>query len=87
MIYHDLTIRMAKKSQPKGKQKKKQLWGRDVVIALQNYTYKIWKARNEILHGCNNKENREKKRAMQIKNKITIQNPLPLSDIGRQKDV
>ena len=44
--------------------KKSQLWGRDFVIALQNYTYKTWKVRNEALHGSNKKENL-KEREMQ----------------------
>ena len=46
----------------RGKKKKYQQWDRDLIIALQSYTYEMWKARNEILHGSNHKENVEKKK-------------------------
>ena len=38
-------------------------WGRDLVIAIQTFTYEVWKMRNEVLHGKDAKENREIKLA------------------------
>ena len=42
--------------------KKYQTWGKDLVVALQTYTYEVWKARNEMLHGSNKSKNMEKKK-------------------------
>ena len=38
---------------------KQKYWGRDVVIAIQNYTWEIWKMQNKKLHGKDAKESRE----------------------------
>ena len=41
---------------------KRNQWGREIVTAVQSYSYKIWKARNKALHGSNKTENLEKKK-------------------------
>ena len=54
-----------------GCKKYKQInWGRDLVIALQTYTFDMWKIRNEILHGNTKEEGMEKKK-QQCKERIT----------------
>ena len=35
---------------------KQKNWSRDTVVAVQTYTYDIWKTRNELLHGRDAKE-------------------------------
>ena len=40
---------------------KQQYWGRDLVIEIQTYTYELWKARNEIMHGNSAVEQNRKK--------------------------
>ena len=38
------------------KVKQQQHWCRDVIMYIQGYSYEIWKARNEVLHGASEKE-------------------------------
>ena len=42
------------------KEYKQKHWRRDIVIEIQTYTYELWKARNEILHGNTTAEKNRK---------------------------
>ena len=35
-------------------------WNKKLIIAIQTYTYEVWKVRNTLLHGENKKEQRQK---------------------------
>ena len=35
-------------------------WNKKIIIAIQTYTYEVWKVRNTLLHGENKKEQRQK---------------------------
>ena len=66
-------------SLPKKEKYKHTHWGRDFVIAIQQYTYEVWKGRNEILHGSTPTESKELRKE---KCKLKIQE---LYNLPRQK--
>ena len=59
---------------------KHKIWARDFIIAIQQYSYDVWKGRNEILHGTNNEDSREKKQA-RYREKIKELYKLPRSKL------